>query len=154
MSGTYITIKWYGSDTARSHLMHDNRTRSTIRDPHIERYGSITDEDLLARVVGRTKPITNRYLETMAYTQGTVQLEEVKSYLEQKLARPVVAYRHLDEAVEHCHFLAPNAGTDGRALRLNLSDFSEIKQRIAGILGRTVSPRGAAGAYLPGDPYR
>jgi hypothetical protein len=139
----YLELNTYGAKAARPHMNHCSRSKSRIANPLVERYGVMTDEQLLTQVVGRTKPLRIRYVEIMTYTRGIAEMRQVRKYLERKLARSIVIYRHLDEAAEHCHFLARNAGPDRKALRVMWRGLAAIKKGVAQILNKQVPARGA-----------
>jgi hypothetical protein len=142
MDKIYIELRWHDSREAKRHLDHVTRKRSRIENPKVEKLGDVPERYFLVKPAGRTKPITNRYLEIMTYVRTKDEALRVKDYLDYWLKRKTNVYLHDDEGGRHAHFILRNADDNDRALRLAKDDLREIKKDIAFALGRQLSPRG------------
>jgi hypothetical protein len=144
----YIRATWYDSRSAKRHLTHLTRERTTIQNPKWEVYGDMPEEYLLARTPRRTRPIKNRIFEVMTYVESLGEMSRVWEYLEKRLNRAVNCYCHFDEKADHVHFVCRVADDDGRALRLRRTDLVEMCAKVAALLGRRLSPRGTGRRQL------
>jgi hypothetical protein len=151
--GLWLRMTWYKCGEDREHLDHVARKKSRIKIPRATRIGMLPPGYFLARFRPKTKPITRRYLDLVTYFNSRQQaLNEacrVKEYLEARLSRPCNVYVHFDEGGPHGHFIFRNADAAGRALRLTIRDCTDIKEGVAQILGRRVSPKGTGRRFVP-----
>lgn len=136
----FIQIKKYNVDNWLTHLKHVLREKSEIKNPKIKVIGD--PNIILNQLMPKSRKCQNRYLEVMVSGYDENDTMKIADFLKEYFKRDVLIVNHYDESHFHTHFLIPWIGTDRKSLRLQISDFTAIKENIAKITEQILVKKG------------